>query len=339
MSAPRPAASPGAARARRAARLCGRCRPRPAACAPARRDRDRLARSRPTSARSILRRSAEPPDLSSSTSASSRSSWCCRRRWRWLRDRAQPGRADQAAIRGRPHARSRKASCAIRPCTPRSATTSRPSSPRSAGASAASSPRRSRAATAIANSLGARAWLSGSRSRGSAIAATASPRRRRARSTCPTRCRARPSRSSRGPAIPTGAILLQRRDAERRAHRADLSAFRRLRRLRDAALGRARLSRLEARPRGRGAAAGRPRRAGRRPDRRARRGPPPRGISRARAARTTCSKSASRRRARTTSLPSTVARCWRPRSTARSPAAWAHRRGARRARRSRSTSR
>ena len=44
-----------------------------------------------------------------------------------------PAGADQAAIRGRPGATSRRASCAIRSSTPPSATTSRHSSPRSAG--------------------------------------------------------------------------------------------------------------------------------------------------------------------------------------------------------------
>ena len=80
------------------------------------------------------------------------------------------------------------------------------------------------------------------------------------------------------PSRPTA--IAERRAAERGAYRADLSAFRRLRRLRAAALAKCAVSRVETQPRGRCATASRPRRAGRRSHRRARRGPPPRGVSR-----------------------------------------------------------
>ena len=140
------------------------------------------------------------------------------------------------------------------------------------------------------------------------------------------------------PGHPDRRHLLRVETREPGAHRAGLSAFRRLRRLPDPALGLRALSRLEARPRRRGAAAGGPRRAGRRPDRRARGGAAARGVPRAAQRRMACSRSALRPIARITSSRSTDARCWRLRLTARSPAAWAHRRSAR-AWRSRSTSR
>ena len=78
------------------------------------------------------------------------------------------------------------------------------------------------------------------------------------------------------PGHPDRAPSAARRDCEPRAHRADLPAFRRLRRLRAPALADGALSRLEARPRGRRAAPGRHRGGGRRPRRRPWRRTPPR---------------------------------------------------------------
>ena len=108
----------------------------------------------------------------------------------------------------------------------------------------------------------------------SAIAATASPCRRRQTCSCPTRSAARPSRSNRSPAIPTAARLLRDRQRKPGAHRAVLPAFRRLRRLRHPALAAGGLPRLEAADRGRHAGAGRHRLRGRRTGRCAWRRPP-----------------------------------------------------------------
>ena len=188
-------------------------------------------------------------------------------------------RADQAAIRGRRAATSRKASCAIAAvhaavCDDIAAFLASLRLARRRR-HALADPRRRRQSRILHRG---RAWLSGSRStgighRGDGIADGAG-----------------------GPIYVPGALpgetveveqvaghpdrrqLASRRRAERRAHRADLPAFRRVRRLRRAALGRCALSRVEARPRRRGAAAGRPRCAGRRPHRRAWRRPPPRRV-------------------------------------------------------------
>ncbi len=143
-----------AARTRRAARLRGRCRTRPAACEPARAAGDRLdRRDRHPRARSGAPLRAARAS-SRSTSASSRSSSCCRRRLRSRRRPAQRVGADQAAIRGRP-ACAQEGIVRDPPSTRRSATTSPLSSRRSAGTWLASSPRRSPAATATANSSSA----------------------------------------------------------------------------------------------------------------------------------------------------------------------------------------
>ena len=106
-------------------------------------------------------------------------------------------------------------------------------------------------------------------------------RRRTGRSTFPARCRARPSKSKTGPAIPTGARFFSVETAERGAHRADLPAFRRLRRLRRAALAERAYRAWKRDLVVDGAAPGRHRRAGRRTHRRPRRRPPPRRVSRA----------------------------------------------------------
>ena len=114
----------GFARARRQARLCGRCRARPIAREPARAARGRVAggdRHPHAARRPDLR---EPPDLVTvdvsfislklvlpAALSSSRIARATRR-------------ADQAAIRGRPRRRSKRASCATPPCIARSATTS-----------------------------------------------------------------------------------------------------------------------------------------------------------------------------------------------------------------------
>ena len=120
--------------------------------------------------------------------------------------------------------------------------------------------------------------MNGSRSTASAIAATASPTAPAARSTSPVRCRARPSRSIQSPAIPTAAISLHvdAASTERIApicphfgvcggcavQHWDTARYRAWKR--DLVVEALR--------------AGRPRRAGRRPHRRAWRGPPPRRL-------------------------------------------------------------
>ena len=109
------------------------------------------------------------------------------------------------------------------------------------------------------------------------------------------------------PGHPDRRASAARRDREPRADRAGLPAFRHLRRLRDPALDVGALSRLEARSGRRRAGAGRPRCAGRRADRRPRRGPPPRHVPCAARHSATCSRSASPRCARTTS--SAIDRC------------------------------
>ena len=125
------------------------------------------------------------------------------------------------------------------------------------------------------------------------------------------------------PGHPDRRHLLRVETRERGAHRADLSAFRRVRRLPDPALGFRALSRLEARPRRRGACAGRARCAGRRTDRRAWRGAAARGIPCAAQRSTTCSRSASRPTGRITSSP--IDRCpvLAPSLDGAIPAAWA----------------
>ena len=110
----------------------------------------------------------------------------------------------------------------------------------------------------------------------------------------------------------------QGRQREPRPHRADLSAFRNVRRLRAPASGDGALPRVEARPGGRGAAQGRARCGGRRTHRRAWRRPPPRRLPcTARHARRARGR-LRRARARTTWWRSTAARSWRRASTARS---------------------
>ena len=123
MSAPRPAASP---------RCCSRAgrggstrsmSGRPASCAAARRsgggvaggDGHPLARSGAFRRAAGLRRR--------STSASSRSSWCCRHSTA-VATAGATRRADQAAIRGWPESNSRRASCAIPRSMPRCVRTS-----------------------------------------------------------------------------------------------------------------------------------------------------------------------------------------------------------------------
>ncbi len=91
------------------------------------------------------------------------------------------------------------------------------------------------------------------------------------------------------PGQPDRRHLLNVETPERRTHRADLSAFRRLRRLRLAALAERALPRVEARSRRRGVAPGRHRSAGRRSDRRPWRGPPPRRLPCPAQQPTTCS--------------------------------------------------
>ena len=153
----------------------------------------------------------------------------------------------------------------------------------------------------------------------SAIAATASPIATAGRSTCPIRCRARPSRSSRSRAIPTAAHLLrvEQPSAERDRRRsvrisasaaAARSSIGRADRYRDwkrdlvvEALAQAGIDApvdelIDAHGEGR-----------RRATLHARQRHARRARSRLRG-----------RRARTTSCRSTAARCWRPRSTARS---------------------
>ena len=111
------------------------------------------------------------------------------------------------------------------------------------------------------------------------------------------------------------------------AHRADLPAFRHLRRLRAAASGRGALSRLEARARDRGARAGRASmcRSTISSMRMARAAAAP--CSTRAAAPATCSRSGSRRCGRIRWWRSIAARCWRPASTARSrrPGRWRRR--------------
>src|SRR5262249_34380555 len=135
------------------------------------------------------------------------------------------------------------ASCATRVFMPGYAKTSPASSPHAAGRSPASSLRSFQAARVIASSSSPRIpadvldlfaiagyrkpWLSGSGLPGWARAAkvlrTAPP----APSTCPTRCRARSSRSSPGPPMPTGAISPRSRSQARSAsrHSASISGF------------------------------------------------------------------------------------------------------------------
>ena len=189
------------------------------------------------------------------------------------------GRADQAAIRGRPRGAQERHRARSRPCTPRSATTSRPSSPRSAGAFSASSPRPSTAATAMPN------FCSEPPSDRATHHCPPRPsRRRRGRYAGRPRLRALRAagrngdgRAGRRPSRPPPSRPC--RQTEPRAGRADLQTFHPMRRLRHAALVARRISFVEARPGRRGAGASQYRRAARSADRRARTGPPPRGAA------------------------------------------------------------
>ena len=225
-----------------------------------------------------------------SMSASSRSSLCCRRRWRLARAPARLVALIKPQFEAGRARTSRRASCATpavhgavvrRHC--------RVSCHRSAGAVTGIMP------SPIPGGDGNREFLIGANvterlaiarlgHRGDGIADTPP-----ARCTCRTHCRARPSRSSRAPGHPDRRHLLdvESPSAERIApicphfgvcggcavQHWDAGA----------------LPRLEARACRRGACASRPRRAGRRPDRRAWRGPPARGVPRA-ARRARCAR-------------------------------------------------
>ena len=157
MSAPRPAASPRCcSRAARGAST--RSMSGAGSCIRRLRGRPEIVSLEDTDIRELdparLRRAARAS--SPSTSASSRSSSCCRRRSRCAEPRSSSSALDQAAIRGRRSAISRRGSCAIRPCTPTVCDDIAAFVARSAGRWSASFPRPIRAATAITNSSSAR---------------------------------------------------------------------------------------------------------------------------------------------------------------------------------------
>ena len=167
--------------------------------------------------------------------------------------------ADQAAIRGGAESTPSTASSATRWCIRKSATTSRRSPPRSAAPISRCFRRRSPAATAISNSSWARAVADSERlvidhvgHHGDGVAIAGGGNiyvpYTLGGETVEVGAGSRPP--SRPPAIAQG------RGRKPGADRAVLSAFRRLRRLRDPALGRRSLSRLEARARGDDAGAG-----------------------------------------------------------------------------------
>ena len=91
----------GAARARRAPRLCRRCRPRPASSAQLRPQRDRLDRSEPTSARSIRRACPSRRTLPTIDVSFISLKLVLPASETFCSARATPRRADQAAVRGR----------------------------------------------------------------------------------------------------------------------------------------------------------------------------------------------------------------------------------------------
>ena len=136
--------------------------------------------------------------------------------------------ADQAAIRSRSRATSRKASCATRRCMPRSATRSRAAQRRSAFAWSAHSSHRSSAATATANFSSVllvteRLVIERIGRHGDGIADS----RRRRRCYVPYTLPGEIVEVDAWPGDTVPATSHTDRAGERRAHRADLPAFRR----------------------------------------------------------------------------------------------------------------